>query len=71
MFSRKTKITTLFWIAICGLFLTKIYSIILGILGAKTMKMISYIYRQNKERVKQQNSNENRTGTNIRRLFNN
>lgn len=50
MFSRATKITTLFWIAIIGLILTTIYSIILGILGAKTMKMISYIYRQNKKR---------------------
>jgi hypothetical protein len=38
MLSRKNKITTLYWIAI------------LGILGARTMKMISYIYNQNKKR---------------------
>jgi hypothetical protein len=56
MFSKGTKITTLFWIAISGLVRTTIYSIILGILGAKTMKMISYIYRQNKERAQQENS---------------
>jgi hypothetical protein len=46
----RRKITTLFWIAISGLVLTTIYSIVLGILGTKTMKMISYIYKQNKKR---------------------
>ncbi|NRD78494.1 hypothetical protein HPT25_14100 [Bacillus sp. BRMEA1] len=63
MFSRGTKITTLFWIAICGVFLTTIYSIILAILGIKSMTMISYIYKQNKKRAQQENSN------NVKRLF--
>ncbi|NRD80191.1 hypothetical protein HPT25_22935 [Bacillus sp. BRMEA1] len=63
MFSRGTKITTLFWIAIGGLFLTSIYSILLAILGIKSMAMISYIYKQNKKQAQQENSN------NVRRLF--
>jgi hypothetical protein len=48
--SRGNKITTLYWIAIGGLFLTTIYTIILGIIGTKIMKMISYIYKENKKR---------------------
>ncbi|NRD77051.1 hypothetical protein HPT25_06015 [Bacillus sp. BRMEA1] len=50
MFSKETKITTLFWIAISGLFLTTIYSILLAIMGIKSMNMISYVYNQMKRR---------------------
>jgi ABC-type phosphate/phosphonate transport system permease subunit len=49
MLSHKNKMTTLYWIAVFGLFLTTVYSFILGILGARTMKMIRYIYNQNKK----------------------
>ncbi|MEH7388557.1 hypothetical protein V7147_24635 [Bacillus sp. JJ1521] len=46
MFSRGTKITTLFWIAILGVVLTTIYTLVIMIQGSKTMKMIRYIYNQ-------------------------
>jgi purine-cytosine permease-like protein len=50
--NKKEKITSLFWIAILGLILTTIYSVILGILGYRTMNRIDYIYKQNKQRPK-------------------
>ncbi|MEH7226578.1 hypothetical protein V7112_22510 [Bacillus sp. JJ1566] len=46
MFSIKTKITTLFWIAILGVILTTIYTIVIMIQGSRTMKMIRFIYNQ-------------------------
>ncbi|MFS0861188.1 hypothetical protein [Fredinandcohnia sp. 179-A 10B2 NHS] len=49
MLSRKTKITTLFWIAILGVILTTIYTIVIMVQGSRTMKMIEYIYKQNKK----------------------
>ncbi|NRD79872.1 hypothetical protein HPT25_21275 [Bacillus sp. BRMEA1] len=64
MLGKGNKITTLFWIAISGVVLTSIYSIILAILGIKSMTMINYIYKQNKKRDQQENLN------NIRRLIN-
>lgn len=48
LLNKKTKLTSLFWIAILGLILTTIYSIVLGILGYRTMNRIDYIYKQNK-----------------------
>lgn len=56
MFSRATKITTLFWIAILGVILTTMYTIVIMIQGSRTMKMIRYIYNQ----VKKSNEQENR-----------
>lgn len=50
MLNKKTKLTSLFWIAILGLILTTIYTIVLGILGYRTMNRIDYIYKQNKPR---------------------
>ena len=58
MFSRATKITTLFYIAILGVILTTIYTIIIMIQGSKTMKMIRYIYNQNKQRGELENRGE-------------
>ncbi|MBM7656486.1 purine-cytosine permease-like protein [Neobacillus cucumis] len=52
MLNKKGKITSLFWIAILGLILTTIYTIILGILGYRTMNRIDYIYKQNKQKSK-------------------
>ncbi|MGF6950341.1 hypothetical protein QF028_002846 [Neobacillus sp. B4I6] len=52
MLNKKEKLTSLFWIAILGLILTTIYSVILGILGYRTMSRIDYIYKQNKQRSK-------------------
>jgi purine-cytosine permease-like protein len=48
LLNKKTKLTSLFWIAILGLILTTIYTIVLGILGYRTMNRIDYIYKQNK-----------------------
>lgn len=53
MFSKNTKFTSLLWIAILGLVLTTIYTLILTILGTKTMKRIEYIYKK----TRQENSN--------------
>jgi hypothetical protein len=50
MLNKETKLTSLFWIAILGLFLTTVYSILLGILGYRTMNRIDYIYKQNKQK---------------------
>jgi hypothetical protein len=50
--NKKEKITSLFWIAILGLILTTIYTIVLGILGYRTMSRIDYIYKQNKQKSK-------------------
>jgi hypothetical protein len=50
--NKKEKLTSLFWIAILGLILTTIYTIILGILGYRTMNRIDYIYKQNKQKSK-------------------
>lgn len=50
LLNKKTKLTSLFWIAILGLILTTIYTIILGILGYRTMNRIDFIYKQNKQR---------------------
>ncbi|MGN7295841.1 hypothetical protein [Fredinandcohnia aciditolerans] len=58
MISRATKITTLFYIAILGVILTTIYTIIIMIQGSKTMKMIRYIYNQNKQRGEHENRGE-------------
>jgi hypothetical protein len=53
MLSNKTKITSLFRIAILGLVLTTIYSILLGVLGYRTMDRIDYLYKNNKEHNKE------------------
>ncbi|MBT2722327.1 hypothetical protein [Bacillus sp. ISL-46] len=53
MLSKSDKISSLFWIAILGLILTTIYSIILGMLGYRTMNRIDYIYKDNKKRNNQ------------------
>lgn len=58
MLSRSMKITTLFWIAILGVILTTIYTIVLMVQGSKTMKMIRYIYNQNKKQREQENRGE-------------
>ncbi|MFS0823875.1 hypothetical protein [Bacillus sp. 1P02SD] len=58
MLSRATKITTLFWIAILGVILTTIYTIVIMIQGSRTMKMIRYIYNQNKKANEQENRGE-------------
>ncbi|WP_335402551.1 hypothetical protein [Bacillus sp. JJ1533] len=58
MFSRATKITTLFWIAILGVILTTIYTIVIMIQGSRTMKMIRYMYNQHKKRGEQENRGE-------------
>ncbi|WP_159439901.1 hypothetical protein [Bacillus sinesaloumensis] len=58
MLSRSTKITTLFWIAILGVILTTIYTIVIMIQGSRTMKMIRYIYNQNKKRGEHENRGE-------------
>ncbi len=58
MFSRATKITTLFWIAILGVILTTIYTLVIMIQGSKTMKMIRYIYNQTKKQGEQENRGE-------------
>jgi hypothetical protein len=50
MLSKKNKLTTLYWVAVGGLILTTVYSIVLGILGARTMKMISFIYHHTQKR---------------------
>ncbi|MEH7235001.1 hypothetical protein [Bacillus sp. JJ1562] len=55
LFSIKTKITTLFWIAILGGILTTIYTIVIMIQGSRTMKMIRYIYNQIKKRGEHEN----------------
>ncbi|WP_413306220.1 hypothetical protein AA0X95_05340 [Bacillus sp. 1P10SD] len=52
MLNKKKKITSLFWIAILGLILTTIYTILIGILGYRTMNRIDYIYKENKIRAK-------------------
>ncbi|WP_155925468.1 hypothetical protein [Bacillus sp. UNC438CL73TsuS30] len=49
MLNKKTKLTSLFWIAILGLILTTIYTIVLGILGYRTMNRIDFIYKENKQ----------------------
>ncbi|MGV3465718.1 MAG: hypothetical protein ACO1OT_10545 [Heyndrickxia sp.] len=49
MISKKQKLTSLFWIAILGLILTTGYTIILGVLGYRTMNRIDYIYKNNKQ----------------------
>lgn len=58
MFSIKTKITTLFWIAILGVILTTIYTIVIMIQGSRTMKMIRFIYNQIKNHNEQENRGE-------------
>ncbi len=49
LLNKKTKLTSLFWIAILGLILTTIYTIVLGILGYRTMNRIDFIYKENKQ----------------------
>ncbi|WP_299095838.1 hypothetical protein [uncultured Metabacillus sp.] len=46
---RDIKITTLFWIAIFGLFLTTVYSAIIVNQGIRTMRKIDFIYYRNKK----------------------
>ncbi|GGH80153.1 hypothetical protein JOD43_002227 [Pullulanibacillus pueri] len=46
--SKEMKITTLFWIAISGLLLTTIYTIVIMKQGIETKKMINFIYKNNK-----------------------
>ncbi|WP_449539764.1 hypothetical protein [Ferdinandcohnia sp. Marseille-Q9671] len=58
MLNRGTKITTLFWIAILGVILTTIYTIVIMVQGSKTMKMIRYIYNQNKKFENEEYSGE-------------
>nr|WP_309099949.1 hypothetical protein [Fredinandcohnia onubensis] len=58
MISRATKVTTLFYIAILGVILTTIYTIIIMIQGSKTMKMIRYMYNQTKQRAEHENRGE-------------
>ncbi|WP_180271488.1 hypothetical protein [Fredinandcohnia onubensis] len=58
MISRATKITTLFYIAILGVILTTIYTIIIMIQGSKTMKMIRYMYNQTKQSAEHENRGE-------------
>ncbi|WP_453989738.1 hypothetical protein [Bacillus nitroreducens] len=58
MLNRGMKITTLFWIAILGVILTTIYTIVIMIQGSKTMKMIRYIYNQNKQWEESENRGE-------------
>jgi hypothetical protein len=48
MLSRKVKITTLFWVAIVGLFMTSMYTAVIVSQGIKTKKMIEFIYKNNK-----------------------
>ncbi|MGM7724312.1 hypothetical protein [Metabacillus sp. Hm71] len=46
---RDIKITTLFWIAIFGLFLTTVYSAVIVNQGIRTMRKIDFIYYRNKK----------------------
>lgn len=58
MISRASKITTLFYIAILGVFLTTIYTTIIMIQGSRTMKMIRFMYNQTKQHVEHENRGE-------------
>ncbi|WP_155994972.1 hypothetical protein [Tuberibacillus calidus] len=46
---RRDKLTTLFGIGIFALILTTVYSIVLGILGYRTMNRIDFIYKKMKK----------------------
>ncbi|KKI91244.1 hypothetical protein WQ54_15855 [Bacillus sp. SA1-12] len=51
---RDIKITTLFWIALFGLFLTTVYSGIIVNQGLRTMRKIDFIYYRNKKEAERE-----------------
>jgi hypothetical protein len=55
MLSRKVKITSLFWIAVVGLFLTSAYTAVIVSQGIETKRMIEFIYKRSKKEVNTDN----------------